>query len=215
MKLVKKITIGHVEQVYDIDNNRWISQNFIAGDEVDYEDQDGNNLSSDEILNLPYLPFDMASPDEQVLALSDSHDLSIKVVATFQREFTESEKESAGAFIENIVREIRKNNVLSDNRAIQAQKYYLLGCFPDQYIFAEPVENQGNGVMPWYQVTTRLGHFVIGCRQNFIVVNWEKTTIQDQADDVFPNENTTKVGRMIHALGCEKAKEYLSKLHSL
>ncbi len=39
--LVKKITVGFVIQDFDTDAKRFISQDFVAGDEVDYEDEKG------------------------------------------------------------------------------------------------------------------------------------------------------------------------------
>ena len=45
--LVHKTTIGFVTQTYDVDSDRWLRQEFIAGDDVTYEDQDQEELSFD------------------------------------------------------------------------------------------------------------------------------------------------------------------------
>jgi len=54
---VKKITSGFVVQTFV--DGIFIEQEFIAGDEVDVEDEDGNPVYS----HLPYHPFDMVQPN--------------------------------------------------------------------------------------------------------------------------------------------------------
>lgn len=61
--MLKKITIGFVIQDFD-DNGRCIHQEFIAGDEVNWETEDGEAI---EIENQPdnddwYHPFNMVQP---------------------------------------------------------------------------------------------------------------------------------------------------------
>ena len=57
--IVNKTTPGFVIQQFDTETRRFISQEFIAGDEVDFEDEDGEPVDSfDE-----YLPFDMTQPN--------------------------------------------------------------------------------------------------------------------------------------------------------
>ena len=59
--IVKKITVGFVIQTYDTDKQEFTGQEFIAGDEVTVEDQNGDELDSD--CCSAYLPFDMVQPD--------------------------------------------------------------------------------------------------------------------------------------------------------
>jgi hypothetical protein len=65
---INKITHGFVMQTWDTDLNKWIRQEFVAGDQTEYE-----NAVSDRILDPvdfwpespePYLPFLMTQPDE-------------------------------------------------------------------------------------------------------------------------------------------------------
>ena len=65
---INKITHGFVVQTWDTELNRWISQEFVAGDQTEFEAAD-----SDQILNPadvwpngpePYLPFHVKQPDE-------------------------------------------------------------------------------------------------------------------------------------------------------
>ena len=58
--IIKKITTGFVIQTFDTDTNKFVEQEFIAGDEVTHEDEVGNEVSED--LVDPYLPFDMVQP---------------------------------------------------------------------------------------------------------------------------------------------------------
>lgn len=56
----KKITTGFVIQTFDKDDgvHVCIDQEFVAGDTVDYEDEDGNPIDS----WTEYQPFDMVQP---------------------------------------------------------------------------------------------------------------------------------------------------------
>lgn len=54
---VKKITTGFVVQTYDTDLECCVNQEFVAGDQVDWEDEDGNTINADT--SLPYQPFNM------------------------------------------------------------------------------------------------------------------------------------------------------------
>ena len=57
--MLKKITTGFVVQTFDPETNRFISQEFVAGDECEYENEEGNPV---EAIEEAYLPFDMVQP---------------------------------------------------------------------------------------------------------------------------------------------------------
>lgn len=61
---INKITIGFVIQTWDTTENKWISQEFIAGDEVDYENEQGETIKPSDVFpdNEPYLPYEMVQP---------------------------------------------------------------------------------------------------------------------------------------------------------
>jgi hypothetical protein len=64
---INKITTGLVIQTWDTDAKKWISQEFVAGDRVDYEKADGTPVDADDIwpdMAEPYLPFEMTPPEE-------------------------------------------------------------------------------------------------------------------------------------------------------
>ena len=59
----KKITVGFVIQNFD-DDGTPLSQEFVAGDQVDYEDRYGTPIDAPE--NEQYLPFDMKQPTQTI-----------------------------------------------------------------------------------------------------------------------------------------------------
>jgi hypothetical protein len=60
--LIHKITSGYVVQMFDTKLGKFIDQQFVAGDECSYEDEDGDSVDSN-LLEVDgkevYLPFDM------------------------------------------------------------------------------------------------------------------------------------------------------------
>ena len=61
--LIKKITHGYVSQTYDTETGRCVSQDFIAGDECEYETEDGENFDVDNSeTELEYQPYNMEQP---------------------------------------------------------------------------------------------------------------------------------------------------------
>jgi len=65
---ISKITPGFVIQVFDTDSQTFTKQNFVAGDQVDYENEgDGSSINHEDFLKLvsvpePYLSFNMVQP---------------------------------------------------------------------------------------------------------------------------------------------------------
>ena len=55
---IKKITTGFVIQTFDTKEGKFVSQEFIAGDDVSYETEQGEAVSPDW-LNGAYLPFEI------------------------------------------------------------------------------------------------------------------------------------------------------------
>jgi len=94
----------------------------------------------------------------------------------------------------------------------------LLACFPP----GSPIHVRAipNGYanracskhLPWFEVTTKVGRIVIGCRKRVISIDWSGSDVQTGAEELFPGEDTTRFERTIHAWGCDKATEYLATL---
>ena len=55
---VNKITVGYVVQTYNTDTHTFEAQEFVAGDQVEYEDEAGETVAPFD----DYLPFDMTQP---------------------------------------------------------------------------------------------------------------------------------------------------------
>ena len=63
--LVNKVTTGFVIQVFDTELKRFVSQEFVAGDDCQYEDKDGDPVDRKALEvdgKEAYLPFDMVQP---------------------------------------------------------------------------------------------------------------------------------------------------------
>ena len=65
MNKYNKITVGYVVQEYKEQNDKMVCshQYFVAGDQVDREDKDGNKVDVDLTKEI-YQPFDMVQPEE-------------------------------------------------------------------------------------------------------------------------------------------------------
>jgi len=61
--IVNKITTGFVIQKFDTETGEYLSQEFIAGDQVDYENEVGEPTDQSLMPTPePYLPFNMVQP---------------------------------------------------------------------------------------------------------------------------------------------------------
>tara|TARA_Y100000034_G_scaffold85892_2_gene102973 strand:+ start:1007 stop:1342 length:336 start_codon:yes stop_codon:yes gene_type:complete len=65
--IVKKITTGFVIQTFATEQGVFVRQEFVAGDECDYEDEDGSPLETIDAFKdtkgkEAYLPFEMVQP---------------------------------------------------------------------------------------------------------------------------------------------------------
>jgi hypothetical protein len=60
MPIIRKVTEGFVIQDYDTEKKRFVNQEFVAGCDCTWENEEGDTI---DFLKDPYLPFDMAQPD--------------------------------------------------------------------------------------------------------------------------------------------------------
>jgi len=63
-----------------------------------------------------------------------------------------------------------------------------------------------------WKLTTRVGRFKIGWRKRVIHIDWKDSKVDLTAEQLFPEEDTTKDGRMIHAWSYKKAGEYVARV---
>jgi hypothetical protein len=61
--IVRKITEGFVEQIYDTEKGRFVSQRFVAGDVCDYISESEGNVP--DYFKDKYLPFNMVQPIQE------------------------------------------------------------------------------------------------------------------------------------------------------
>jgi len=99
-------------------------------------------------------------------------------------------------------------------RDVFAGMFYDAGLGP---IFMEEMPNQYSDdpfylTSPWFKVTSRIGHIIIGDRKRVTSIDWSGTTVEKSASELFPNETVTRFGREVHAWTDKKAVEYLKVL---
>jgi hypothetical protein len=146
--------------------------------------------------------------------------LGVKILVSCPHEFTDVDKMAFQKADDMIFKALDKSFMLQNDDSIEGgkeAKAKLLGLFEGP-IFVEEIPNgycsQACCIhYPWFIVTTKIGHIMIGWRKRVINIDWSKTTVKQTANDLFPNEDVTKIGHSIHAWGYEKAKIYLDILH--
>lgn len=86
-------------------------------------------------------------------------------------------------------------------------------------IFMEEIPNEYFGADdpwgmsdPWYIVTTKVGHIKVGWRKRVILLDWDRTTLEDTTA-LFSDDDVTKGDTMIHAWNYEKLTSYLESLN--
>lgn len=82
-----------------------------------------------------------------------------------------------------------------------------------ELLSVEAVSNEYGSVSyrgPWFRLRTKVGHFVIGWRKRVIQIDWSETGFD--GTELFTGEGVTRGAHMIHALGTDKAVEYLGKI---
>ena len=96
------------------------------------------------------------------------------------------------------------------------EKEGIISLFGDNLIYVEEIPNQYYGdsdpygkMFPWFRITTKVGHFVIGWRKRVIEINWKDTKCKISANSLFPDENVIKIDNTIHAWSLEDAKKYI------
>jgi hypothetical protein len=61
--IVNKVTVGFVIQTFDTKTKKFTAQTFVAGDQVSWENTNGEPVKMGKTA---YLPFDMVQPSEEV-----------------------------------------------------------------------------------------------------------------------------------------------------
>lgn len=150
-----------------------------------------------------------------------SQNFGIEIRVSVDRTLNENDTKATYKIVEEIENVIMRETMRLDSESIKrkdAERNELLGCFPmtDPGIFAEPIPNGYCSrwcceMLPWYKVTTSKGIITIGWRKRVIEISWEER-VNGCAAALFPGEDTTKIGRTIHAWNYDRAKAYISRL---
>jgi hypothetical protein len=144
----------------------------------------------------------------------------IEIYVDAGREFTKEEKWAFRDAADLIQKAVSNASYALDKEEQQLGEEHtqkLINLFGERKIFIEKIENgywKEDVHNPWLIVTTDKGHIKIGWRKRVIQIEWDKTIVDKKADDLFPDEDVTKEGKMIHAWTYEKAQEYLNKILS-
>jgi len=82
MGTVRKITTGFVVQTFD-DTGEPINQEFVAGDQVEWLDDDENII--EEVDPVPYLPFNMIQPnlEDDLVALCEDNEVMVDAIKEY------------------------------------------------------------------------------------------------------------------------------------
>ena len=82
---INKITVGWVTQTYDTVRKRFLKQEFFVGDQVDFEDKDGNPVDLKKLkLNEKEInhSFEMIQPETMYIRIHDPDGDSLGIVKT-------------------------------------------------------------------------------------------------------------------------------------
>jgi hypothetical protein len=107
----------------------------------------------------------------------------------------------------------------SDPQSLEHQRQnraQIVGLFDDPIFVSEIPNGYCNRAccrhLPWFRVTTCIGTFEVGWRKRVISIDWNGTIVTKSAAELFPGEDVTKEGRLIHAWSPEKAREYIGRV---
>jgi hypothetical protein len=153
----------------------------------------------------------------------DGRHEGMRVLISVPEELTDDEKHMIRRDAEATMDKLRLSIASRDLKAIAEGKVEqddLLACFPASTVcYVEKIPNgywsaaSPYGVNhPWLVVTTPVGRITIGWRKRVISIDWTDSSVNLTADAIFPSEEVTKIGCLIHAWGYDKAKEYLAKI---
>ena len=146
----------------------------------------------------------------------------IEIRVAIDRPLNENDAKATYNIMDELENVLMRETMRTDPEAAAEQaeeREKLLACFPTgEKIFVKDIPNgYCSGwccsMKPWYEVTTTKGVVKLGWRKRVIEISWEpNVTGARTADALFPGEDVTKVGCLIHAWGYEKAKQYLARI---
>jgi len=148
--------------------------------------------------------------------------MDLEILLDINRELTDNDNSNLRECAENIKKALHEESIHIDPESkifADKEKSEIISLFGDSVIYIEEIPN-GYCTdycckhLPWFIITTSKGRIKIGWRKRVIYIDWSDTIIKENADIIFPYEDVTKFDKVIHAWGCDKAKEYLNLLLS-
>lgn len=148
-----------------------------------------------------------------------NNDMGIEIRVSIRREFTDADLQAARQACDHLVDVLEAETLrLNPDFALEreAERLRLLDLFKPNMIWSEVIPNGYSSepyyaLRPWFVVTTRKGRVTLGWRKRVIEIKWDPS-VGPAAETLFPGEQTTKDGRLIHAWGYDKAKQYIDRL---
>lgn len=146
--------------------------------------------------------------------------IDLEILVDINREWTENDDNNIRHHVENIVKSLHEESIRlnpESKKRADKDRCGILALFGNQLIYVNEIPNGYCSEycckhLPWFIVTTNKGRIKIGWRKRVIHIEWTDTIIEDNAETLFSEEDVTKYGKVIHAWGYEKAKEYIDKL---
>lgn len=156
------------------------------------------------------------------VVVGSNFNIDLEVLLDINRNLTKIDEQNIAIYATNLAESLHQESINIDPKskkdAIQ-EREGIIRCFGNKTIFVEEIPNEYCPRycckhLPWFIVTTSKGRIKIGWRKSVISIDWSDSIIKEDTYDLFPNENVTKLGKLIHAWGYDKAKEYIDKLLS-
>lgn len=144
----------------------------------------------------------------------------LKIMVSINRDLTETDSDNISHLAKQIENKIMEESCKLDPQSqeeAKKEREELLAVFGGAKIFVDEIPNGYSDQwytkhLPWFIVTTIKGRIKIGWRKRVINIDWSDSTVKTRAQDLFPNEDTTKEDRYIHAWGVDKAAEYINTI---
>ncbi len=151
---------------------------------------------------------------------------AVKLFVMLGRELTKNDQDAINKHMRELMIELNCETKTISPLNIKWKEEWLKGVsdaffaagLQTDFMLEIPNEYCGPRCCPhkvWLKVYTNVGIFKVGWRKRVIHLEWTDTNIQLTAKQLFPNEDVTKVEKMIHCYGMEKMGVYIKKLGSL
>jgi hypothetical protein len=149
----------------------------------------------------------------------ESSGLGVQIFVRVDRKLTDNDNSTLRHACDGIVDSFQHETIRLDpeaGRRAAQERSKIVALFP-QPIFVEEIPNRYCNQpccsrRPWFVVTTPRGRITIGWRKRVLSIDWSDSAINFAASELFPLEDVTKDGRLIHAWGYEQAAKYIGVL---